>query len=164
MRPGLTHWSKNGCAATDRANASRLAWHGGNLCANTACRDIADRARAVTDELAGSFTDPQLPQALLATVVSVFIAAAGALFIALTIVVALWPGIRWRRLSTRLPWLLAIPHVAFASAALLLFAEGGLLWHALPFLSPAIDRYGIGLGVTLAVKRALSCCGFYPFY
>ncbi|HCD7966965.1 ABC transporter permease family protein [Citrobacter amalonaticus] len=100
------------------------------------------------------FTDPQLPQALLATVVSVFIAAAGALFIALTIVVALWPGLRWRRLSTRLPWLLAIPHVAFASAALLLFAEGGLLWHALPFLSPAIDRYGIGLGVTLAVKES----------
>ncbi|MZT10583.1 thiamine ABC transporter permease, partial [Citrobacter amalonaticus] len=100
------------------------------------------------------FTDPQLPQALLATVVSVFIAAAGALFIALTIVVALWPGIRWRRLSTRLPWLLAIPHVAFASAALLLFAEGGLLWRALPFLSPAIDRYGIGLGVTLAVKES----------
>ncbi|MES0297412.1 thiamine ABC transporter permease, partial [Citrobacter amalonaticus] len=32
------------------------------------------------------FTDPQLPQALLATVVSVFIAAAGALFISFTIV------------------------------------------------------------------------------
>ncbi|MBJ9161164.1 thiamine ABC transporter permease [Citrobacter farmeri] len=100
------------------------------------------------------FADPQLPQALLATVVSVFIAAAGALFIALSNVVATWPGVRWRRLSTRLPWLLAIPHVAFASAALLLFAEGGLLWRALPFFSPALDRYGIGLGVTLAVKES----------
>lgn len=100
------------------------------------------------------FADPQLSQALLATVVSAFIAAAGALFIALSIVMATWPGVRWRRLSTRLPWLLAIPHVAFASAALLLFAEGGLLWRALPFLSPALDRYGIGPGVTLAVKES----------
>ncbi|MFS4432767.1 thiamine ABC transporter permease, partial [Citrobacter farmeri] len=100
------------------------------------------------------FADPQLPQALLATVVSVLIAAAGVLFIALAIVVALWPGLRWRRLTTHLPWLLAIPHVAFASAALLLFAEGGLLWRALPFFSPALDRYGIGLGVTLAVKES----------
>lgn len=100
------------------------------------------------------FADPQLPQALLATVVSVLIATAGALLIALTVIVAIWPGARWRRLSTRLPWLLAIPHVAFASAALLLFAEGGLLWRGLPFLSPALDRYGIGLGVTMAIKES----------
>lgn len=78
------------------------------------------------------FADPQLPQALLATVVSTIVAAVGALFIALAIVVSLWPGDRWRSLAGRLPWLLAIPHVAFASATLLLFAEGGLLCRALP--------------------------------
>lgn len=100
------------------------------------------------------FADPQLPQALLATVVSTIVAAVGALFIALAIVVSLWPGDRWRSLAGRLPWLLAIPHVAFASATLLLFAEGGLLWRALPAFTPPMDSYGIGLGVTLAVKES----------
>jgi putative thiamine transport system permease protein len=41
----------------------------------------------------------------------------------LTIVAALWPSARWRRLASRLP-LLAVPHLALATAALLLFAEG----------------------------------------
>lgn len=74
------------------------------------------------------FADPQLPQALLATLVSTTIAAVGALLIALLVIVALWPGPKWQRMCARLPWLLAIPHVAFASSALLLFADGGLLY------------------------------------
>ena len=100
------------------------------------------------------FADPQLPQALLATLVSTGLAAGGALIIALLAILALWPGAGWARLSTRLPWLLAIPHVAFATSVLLVFAEGGILWQWLPFLSPQPDRYGIGLGVTLAVKES----------
>lgn len=55
------------------------------------------------------FADPQLPQALLATLVSTTIAAVGALLIALLVIVALWPGPKWQRMCTRLPWLLAIP-------------------------------------------------------
>ena len=62
------------------------------------------------------FSDPQLPQALLATLVSVSLAAGGALIIALLAILALWPGAGWARLCTRLPWLLAIPYVAFAPA------------------------------------------------
>ena len=62
------------------------------------------------------FADPQLPQALLATLVSTTIAAVGALLIALLVIVALWPGPKWQRMCARLPWLLAIPHVAFATA------------------------------------------------
>ncbi|CAH6071912.1 ABC transporter permease family protein [Citrobacter koseri] len=100
------------------------------------------------------FSDPQLPQALRATLVSVTLAATGALAIALTIVVALWPGAKWARLCARLPWLLAIPHVAFAASALLLFAEGGMLYRLFPSLTPQMDRYGIGLGLTLAVKES----------
>ena len=61
------------------------------------------------------FADPQLPQALLATLVSTTIAAVGALLIALLVIVALWPGPKWQRMCARLPWLLAIPHVAFAT-------------------------------------------------
>ena len=99
-------------------------------------------------------TDPQLPQALIATLVSTLIAAAGALLLALAVVAALWPGSRWRRLCNHLPWLLAIPHVAFAVSVLLMFAEGGELYRVCSFCSPVLDRYGIGLGLTLAVKES----------
>ena len=44
------------------------------------------------------FADPQLPQALLATLVSVGLAAGGALIIALLAILALWPGAGWVRL------------------------------------------------------------------
>ena len=74
--------------------------------------------------------------------------------IALTIVAALWPSARWRRLASRLPLLLAVPHLALATAALLLFAEGGWIWQRLPFLTPPVDRYGIGLGLTMALKES----------
>ena len=92
------------------------------------------------------FDDPQIPQALAATLVSTLIATLGALFIALIFVTTLWPGERWRRLCTRLPWLLAVPHVAFATSVLLTFAEGGLFYQLCTRCSPMLDRYGIGLG------------------
>lgn len=98
--------------------------------------------------------DPQLPQAAVATLVSTLIATLGALLIALLLVSLVWPGKRWRRLTTRLPWLLAIPHVAFATGALLLFAEGGLFYQVCTVCSPPFDRYGVGLGLTLAVKES----------
>ncbi|MEB6378799.1 ABC transporter permease subunit [Leclercia adecarboxylata] len=98
--------------------------------------------------------DTQLPQALIATLVSTLIAAAGALMIALAVVAALWPGSRWRQLCNHLPWLLAIPHVAFAVSVLLIFAEGGVLYRVCTLCSPVMDRYGVGLGLTLAVKES----------
>ncbi|HBV3339252.1 TPA: thiamine ABC transporter permease, partial [Klebsiella pneumoniae] len=100
------------------------------------------------------FADPQLSQALAATLVSTLLSVGGALLIALTIVAALWPSARWRRLASRLPLLLAVPHLALATAALLLFAEGGWLWQQLPFLTQPVDRYGIGLGLTMALKES----------
>ena len=99
-------------------------------------------------------SDPQLPQALAATLVSALIATLGALFIALSLVTLLWPGERWRQLSSRLPWLLAIPHVAFATSVLLTFAEGGLFYQICTLCTAQMDRYGIGLGLTLAVKES----------
>lgn len=57
-------------------------------------------------------------------------------------------------MCARLPWLLAIPHVAFATSALLLFADGGLLYDYFPYFTPPMDRFGIGLGLTLAVKES----------
>lgn len=99
-------------------------------------------------------SDPQLPQAFIATLVSALIATLGALFIALLLVSALWPGERWQRLSARLPWLLAVPHVAFATSALLVFAEGGVFYQLFPALSAQQDSAGIGLGITLAIKES----------
>ncbi len=100
-------------------------------------------------------SDPQLPQAALATMVSTLIAVVGAFALALSVVAALWPSQQWQRLAARLPLLLALPHVAFASAALLLFAEDGWFFRLLPQFTPPIDRYGIGLGLTLAVKESV---------
>lgn len=99
--------------------------------------------------------ETQLPQALLATLVSTTVAVVGALTIALYTVAALWPSRRWQRMATRLPLMLAVPHVAFATAALLLFAEGGWLYGLFPHSSFPVDRYGIGLGLTLAVKESV---------
>ncbi|MEW5561345.1 thiamine ABC transporter permease [Enterobacter asburiae] len=101
------------------------------------------------------FSDPQLWQATLATLISTLTAVFGALIIAFCVVAALWPSRGWQRLAVRLPLMLAVPHVAFASAALLLFAEGGWLFRQFPQLTPPIDRYGIGLGLTLAVKESV---------
>ncbi|HBZ9029986.1 TPA: thiamine ABC transporter permease, partial [Raoultella ornithinolytica] len=46
------------------------------------------------------------------------------------------------------------PHVAFATGALLLFAEGGWLYRVCSVCSPPADRYGIGLGLTMAIKES----------
>lgn len=98
--------------------------------------------------------DAQLPAALLATVVSSAIALLGALAITMCAIAALWPSRRWQRLMGRLPLMLAFPHIAFATAALLLFAEGGALFRLFPGASAPADRYGIGLGALLAVKES----------
>ena len=99
--------------------------------------------------------DAQLPQALAATLVSALLALGTALLIVLSAIAALWPSRRWQRLTGRLPLMLALPHVAFATAALLLFAEGGWLYRSFPALAPPVDRYGIGLGLTLGVKESV---------
>ncbi|VDZ83578.1 ABC transporter permease subunit [Kluyvera intermedia] len=98
--------------------------------------------------------DPQLAQALIATLISTIIAVSGALLLTLLVIATLWPSPGWQRLASRLPWLLALPHVAFATCALLLFAEGGELYRLLPILSPVQDSYGIGLGLVLAIKES----------
>ncbi|MFJ2973554.1 ABC transporter permease subunit [Kluyvera sp. NPDC087067] len=100
------------------------------------------------------FSDPQLSQALLATLISSLVAIGGALLLTLLVIATLWPSPGWQRLASRLPWLLALPHVAFATCALLLFAEGGAIYGLLPALRPVQDSYGIGLGLVLAVKES----------
>ena len=39
-------------------------------------------------------------------------------------------------------------------STLLLFADGGLLYDYFPYFTPPMDKLGIGLGLTLAVKES----------
>lgn len=100
------------------------------------------------------FHEPQIAQALVATLVSTLVAVCGALALTLLVIAALWPSTAWQRLASRLPLLLALPHVAFATSALLLFAEGGVIYRLFSFLHAPADRYGFGLGLVLAVKES----------
>ncbi len=147
-------WNKNGYTVTVRINLFAVGDDGGDLCTADPGSSDADIACFVVDALAGVICRSQLPQALLATLVSTTIAAVGALLIALLVIVALWPGPKSHRMCARLPWLLAIPHVAFATSALLIFADGGLLYDYFPYFTPPMDKLGIGLGLTLAVKES----------
>lgn len=100
------------------------------------------------------FAERQFPQSLLATVISTAVAISGALLLLLVTLAACWPGPRWQSLIGRLPWMLAIPHLALASAMLVLFSDGGWLSRFLPgYLTPG-DPWGIGMGLILAVKEA----------
>ncbi len=72
------------------------------------------------------FADPQLSRALAATLVSTLLSVGGALLIALTIVAALWPSARWRRLASRLPLLLAVPHLALGDGGAAAVRRRGL--------------------------------------
>lgn len=105
-------------------------------------------------------TDNQLPNALLATLFSTLVSTLLALLICLIVVVCLWPLAPWRRLQQRLPVLLALPHVAFASGCLFLFAPSGWLTRfaiTLGFLDGPVkflDSLGLGLGLALALKES----------
>lgn len=83
------------------------------------------------------FADPQIWQALAATLISTLLSVGGALLISLTLVAALWPSRGWRQLAGRLPLLLAVPHVAFATGALLPFRRRRLAVSRLFRLLPA---------------------------
>ena len=96
-------WNKNGYTVTVRINLFAVGDDSGDLCTADPGSSHADIACFVVDALAGVIADPQLPQALLATLVSTTIAAVGALLIALLVIVALWPGPKWQRMCARLP-------------------------------------------------------------
>lgn len=122
---GLTPRSRNGFAATEPAKRAGLGGNGGHLSATASRQRHAAGPGVFSRQLGDAVCRPAAPQALTATLVSTLIATLGSLFVALTLLALLWPGEGWQRLSTRLPLLLAVPHVAFATSALLLFAEGG---------------------------------------
>lgn len=98
------------------------------------------------------WADNQWPGALRATLNSTVISVAGSQVLCLVLLCGLWPGKRWQRYASQLPFLLALPHVAFASGFLFLFADNGWLAR-LCSVSFHLDENGIGLGILLALKE-----------
>ncbi|MFP1462900.1 hypothetical protein ACLB1E_20515 [Escherichia coli] len=102
------------------------------------------------------FANPQLPQALLATLVSTTIHRGG------RGVVDCPAGdcgaVAWAEMATYVhPSAVAaspFPMWLLPASALLLFADGGLLYDYFPYFTPPMDKLGIGLGFTLAVKES----------
>ncbi len=100
------------------------------------------------------FADPQLGQALAATLVSTLLSVGGALLIALTIVAA---PLAFGPLATA-----GFPSAAAAGGTPSCPGDGGAaavrrrgwIWQWLPLLTPPVDRYGIGLGLTMALKES----------
>lgn len=100
--------------------------------------------------------DGQWFPAMLTTLISSAIGTLGALLLCLSVVLGLYPGVRWQRYMRRLPALLAMPHVAFAAGSLLLFSPTGWLVRLLAVSGGEnlYDPYGAGLGLTLALKES----------
>ncbi len=104
------------------------------------------------------FADPQLGEALAATLVSTLLSVGGALLIALTIVAALWPSAPLAAAdfpSAAAAW--RCPISPWRRRRCCCSPKGGWLWQRLPFLTPPVDRYGIGLGLTMAPERERLC-------
>lgn len=147
-------WNKNGYTVTVRINLFAVGDGGGDLCTADPGSSHADIACFVVDTLAGVICRSTVTAGITGNagvdnhrggrgIVDCPAGDCGAVA---------WP--KWQRMCARLPWLLAIPHVAFATSALLLFADGGLLYDYFPYFTPPMDRFGIGLGLTLAVKES----------
>lgn len=98
------------------------------------------------------WADNQWPGALQATLYSTMISVVGSLTLCLILLCGLWPGAHWQRLTSRLPLLLALPHVAFASGFLFLLSDNGWLAR-LCSVSFHLDENGVGLGILLALKE-----------
>ena len=116
-----------------------------------------------THAWANLWADNQWPAALQATLVSAFVGTALACAVVAGVATSLYPGARWLRLQHRLPWLLAIPHAAFAVGLFFLMAPSGwlarlvawpLAWTAPPDWVTVQDPHGLALALALALKES----------
>lgn len=142
-------WNKNGYTVTVRINLFAVGDGGGDLCTADPGSSHADIACFVVDTLADVICRSTVTAGITGNAGVDNHRGGRALLIALLVIVTLWPWPKWQRMCACLPWLLAIPHVAFATSALLLFADGGLLYDYFPYFTPPMDRFGIGLASPL---------------
>ena len=120
-------WNKNGYTVTVRINLFAVGDGGGDLCTADPGSSHADIACFVVDTLAGRYLPITVTAGITATGVDNHRGGRGIVDCPAGDCGAM-AGPKWQRMCARLPWLLAIPHVAFATSALLLFADGGLLY------------------------------------
>lgn len=147
-------WNKNGYTVTVRINLFAVGDDSGDLCTADPGSSHADIACFVVDALAGVICRSTVTAGITGDAgVDNHCGGRGVVDCpAGDCGVVARP--KWQRMCARLPWLLAIPHVAFATSALLLFADGGLLYDYFPYFTPPMDKLGIGLGLTTAVKES----------
>ena len=109
------------------------------------------------------WADNQWPAALQATLVSAFVGTALACALVAGVATSLYPSARWLRLQSRLPWLLAVPHAAFAVGLYFLLAPSGwvarlmavpLGWTSPPDWVTVQDPHGLTLALALALKES----------
>ncbi|MBV7435129.1 hypothetical protein KRX19_08850 [Cardiobacteriaceae bacterium TAE3-ERU3] len=108
------------------------------------------------------FADNQFAPALIATLISTLVSNSGALLICLLVLLAFYPGQRWQRHQRRLPFFLALPHIAFAVGLFFLWMPSGTLVRVLYAVGldwrsvwPDMrDGNGIGLGIVLALRES----------
>jgi len=112
---------------------------------------------------AALWADPQLPQALQATLTSALLGTALACALTASAATHLYPSATWLRLQRRLPLLLAVPHAAFAVGLAFLLAPSGWLarlvapaagWAAPPAWVTVQDPHGLALALALALKES----------
>lgn len=148
------HWNKNGYAVTVRINLFAVGDGGGDLCTADPGSSHADIACVVVDTLAGVICRSTVTACITGNagvdnhrggrgIVDCPAGDCGAM--------------AWAEMAAYVrPSAVAARHspCGFCTSALLLFADGGLLYDYFPYFTPPMDRFGIGLGLTLAVKES----------
>lgn len=153
-RHGLTRWSRNGCAATVPTDPAGLGGDGGDLSAAAPRRRGTGGRCALPGPLAGAVRRPAAgPGAGRHPRLDAVVRRRRA---------ADRPDHRRRPLAFGPLAAAGFPSAAAAGGAPSRPGDGGAaavrrrgwLWQQLPFLTPPVDRYGIGLGLTMALKES----------
>lgn len=125
--------------------------------------DLLSAPATLTDLLVST----QFASALVATLTSTSLSLLLSLILALTIIGSLMLTPRWLSLGSRLPYLLAFPHLVFAVGLYVLLSPRGWLERLLlplgldSLVSNSVwvqDPYALSLGIALGIKEAWFLC------
>lgn len=107
-------------------------------------------------------SETQFLQSLGLTLFTAITSSFLSLIFALTFVLLVFPGRAWQKLQNKLPWLISVPHIAFAVSLAFLITPSGFLarciafffnWQSPPQWVTAQDAYGITLIIALSIKE-----------
>ena len=109
------------------------------------------------------FNDAQWPKALQITLLSSVLSTLLACILAGAVAMVHYPSVAWKKWQSRLPLLLALPHVGFAIGLFFLLAPSGWLaraiaplsgWSYPPDWQSVQDPWGLSLALGLAIKES----------